>query len=136
ERSARGAAERMQLTPGGIIRLEDVSFTTCPIDDEAWELRADTITLDTGTNLGSGRGARVNFKGVPIVYLPWLSFPLGTQRKSGFLFPSLGHSQRSGVQVVVPYYWNIAPNADFTFQPTYYGRRGVDVAGEFRYLTR
>ena len=111
-------------------------FTTCPRNDAAWQLSADEITLDTRTQLGTGRGARVDFKGVPIMYLPWMSFPLGTQRKSGFLFPSLGHSQRSGVQLVVPYYWNIAPNADLTFEPALYARRGVDIAGQFRYLTR
>jgi LPS-assembly protein len=135
ERSARGAADRMQLTPAGVIHLVGVRFTTCPRNDTAWQLRAEEITLDTSTQLGTGRGARVDFKGVPIIYLPWLSFPLGTQRKSGFLFPSLGHSQRSGAQLVVPYYWNIAPNMDFTFEPALYARRGVDVAGQFRYLT-
>jgi LPS-assembly protein len=136
ERSARGAADRMQLTPAGVIQLAGVRFTTCPRNDTAWQLRADEITLDTRTQLGTGRGARVDFKGVPIMYLPWLTFPLGTQRKSGFLFPSLGHSTRSGVQLVVPYYWNIAPNMDLTFEPALYARRGVDVAGQFRYLTR
>jgi LPS-assembly protein len=136
DRAARGAADRMQLTPTGVIQLAGVRFTTCPANDTAWQLSADQITMDTRTQLGTGRGARVDFKGVPIMYLPWLSFPLGTQRKSGFLFPSLGHSTRSGVQFVVPYYWNIAPNADLTFEPAFYGRRGLDIAGQFRYLTR
>ncbi len=66
-------------------------------------------TLDTRTRIGTGRGTRVDFKGVPIMYLPWMSFPLGTERKSGFLFPTLGHSTRGGVQFALPYYWNIAP---------------------------
>ena len=82
-----------------------------------------------------GRNARVDFKGVPIIYLPWLSFPLGTERKSGFLFPSIGHSTRSGLQFAVPYYWNIAPATDLTFEPVYYAQRGLDIAGELRYLT-
>jgi LPS-assembly protein len=77
----------------------------------------------------------VNFKGVPLLYLPWLSFPLSDARKSGFLFPSIGHSNRSGLQFAIPYYWNIAPAMDLTFEPVYYGRRGLDVAGELRYLT-
>lgn len=136
ERSARGAARSMTLSPEGVIGLDDVSFTTCPADDQAWRLRAGSIRLDTRTRLGTGRNARVDFMGVPILYLPWLSFPLGEQRKSGFLFPSIGHSTRSGLQVAVPYYWNIAPNADFTFEPVYFGRRGIDLAGELRYLTK
>jgi LPS-assembly protein len=118
ERSARGAAGLMQLTPEGLINLNGVRFTTCPVDDTSWQLRADQITLDTRTRIGTGRGTRVDFKGVPIMYLPWMSFPLGSERKSGFLFPTPGHSSRSGLSVTVPYYWNIAPNADLTFEPT------------------
>ena len=136
QRAARGMAEVISLSPTGIIGLDDVSFTTCPADDQAWSVRAASIRLDTRTRLGSGRNARVDFMGVPIMYLPWLSFPLGTERKSGFLFPSLGHSTRGGLQFAVPYYWNIAPNADFTFEPVYFSRRGVDLAGELRYLTK
>ena len=136
QRSARGAAKEMQLTPQGLIRLERVTFTTCPVNDQSWILRAARITLDTRNRIGTGRGARVDFKGVPIIYLPWVSFPLGNQRKSGFLFPTLGNTSRGGAQLSVPWYWNIAPNADFTFEPTEYSRRGPDIGGDFRYLTR
>jgi LPS-assembly protein len=135
ERSARGAAAQMQLSPEGLINLNGVRFTTCPVDDTSWQLRADRITLDTRTRIGTGRGTRVDFKGVPIMYLPWMSFPLGSERKSGFLFPALGHSTRSGAQFALPYYWNIAPNADLTFEPTEYTLRGLDLAGEARLLT-
>ena len=136
ERSARGAAETMQLTPEGLISLKSVRFTTCPPEDYSWQLKANEISLDTRTRVGTGRGTRVEFKNVPILYLPWMSFPLGTERKSGFLFPTIGQSSRSGAQASIPYYWNIAPNADLTFEPTYYTRRGLDIAGETRLLTR
>lgn len=136
ERAARGEAGAVELSPSGVIELDQVSFTSCPVDDTAWRLRAGSITLDTRRRLGTGRNARVEFKRVPILYLPRLSFPLGDERKSGFLFPSVGHSSRSGAQFTLPYYWNIAPNADLTFEPTLYDRRGVDLGGELRYLTR
>jgi len=135
QRAARGSADVMRLTPDGVISLQGVSFTTCPASDQSWRLRADRITLDTRTKLGSGRAARIDFKGVPLIYLPWVSFPLGIERKSGFLFPSIGNTTRSGLQLSVPYYWNIAPNADFTFQPVEYSRRGTDLGGDLRYLT-
>jgi LPS-assembly protein len=136
QRSARGAAQEMQLTPEGIIRLERVTFTTCPVNDQSWVLRAAQITLDTRKRVGTGRNARIDFKGVPILYLPWVSFPLGNQRKSGFLFPTVGNTSRGGAELSVPYYFNIAPNMDFTLDPTEYTRRGPDVGGDFRYLTR
>ncbi|MDE2263654.1 MAG: LPS assembly protein LptD, partial [Gammaproteobacteria bacterium] len=136
QRSARGAAQEMQLSPQGLIRLEHVTFTTCPVNDQSWILRAARITLDTRERVGTGRDARIDFKGVPILYLPWVSFPLGNVRKSGFLFPTVGNTSRSGAQVSIPYYFNIAPNADFTFEPTEYSSRGPDTGGDFRYLTQ
>jgi LPS-assembly protein len=134
QRSARGAAETMSLTPEGILRLKEVTFTTCPANDNSWSLNASTITLDTRAKEGTARDAKIDFKGVPILYLPWVSFPLGDERKSGFLYPTPGFTSRGGVVLAVPYYWNIAPNMDFTAQPIEYSRRGIDLGGDFRYL--
>jgi LPS-assembly protein len=134
QRSARGSAETMSLTPEGILRLQEVTFTTCPANDKSWMLNASDITLDTRAKEGTARDARIDFKGVPILYLPWISFPLGDERKSGFLYPTPGYTSRGGVVLAVPYYWNIAPNRDFTAEPIYYSRRGIDLGGEFRYL--
>jgi len=135
QRAARGAAQEMNLTPQGVIRLRNVMFTTCPARDSSWQLKADSITLDTRHQVGTGRDARVDFMGVPLVYLPWVSFPLSSERKSGFLFPGIGNTSYSGLQLSVPYYWNIAPNADFTFQPVEYSRSGPDLGGDLRVLT-
>jgi LPS-assembly protein len=135
QRAARGSAAALQLTPQGVIDLKGVRFTTCPKTEEAWEVRAKSVTLDTGARIGEARSAIVDFQGVPILYLPWLSFPLSTDRKSGFLYPTIGNNSRSGVSVAVPYYWNIAPNADLTFEPIAYSRRGADLGGEARFLS-
>jgi LPS-assembly protein len=134
-RNARGAAGSLNIDGQSKVRLEDVSFTTCPADDVAWELRSDRIELDTKTRDGTGRGTSVRFKDVPIFYLPYISFPIGPQRKSGFLFPEPGNSSRSGAVLPVPYYWNLRPNLDLLTEPTWYSRRGIDFAGELRYLT-
>ncbi|HLY51808.1 MAG TPA: LPS assembly protein LptD [Steroidobacteraceae bacterium] len=136
QRAARGAADSMRLTPDGMLRLGDVFFTTCPAGThQAWDLKASSITLDTRNDVGTGRNARIDFFDVPLVYLPWVSFPLSSERKSGFLFPSIGNTSTSGVQLAAPYYWNIAPQADFTFQPVEYTKRGPDLGGDFRFLT-
>jgi LPS-assembly protein len=112
-----------------------VNFTTCPADQVNWQLEADQIEIDTRARSGTGHGTKVEFKGVPILYLPWMTFPVGPQRKSGFLFPNVGASSRNGAVFELPYYWNIRPNLDFTAEPVYYSKRGVDLGGEFRYLT-
>ena len=134
--SARGTARLMRLTPQGLLRLQGVAFTTCRQSPPAWVLRAGKITLDTRSRVGTGENARIDLHGVPILYLPWVSFPLGNVRKSGFLFPTFGNTSRGGFQISTPYYWNIAPNADFTLEPTEYQKRGIDAGGEFRFLSR
>jgi LPS-assembly protein len=134
QRSARGTAATMNLTPEGILDLKSVTFTTCPANDDAWQLKASSISLDTRAKIGEAHDAKVDFMGVPIFYLPYVSFPLGDERKSGFLFPTIGTSSRAGVMIATPYYWNIAPNMDFTAEPIGYSRRGIDLGGDFRYL--
>ncbi len=134
QRSARGSAQSIDWGPAGILKLVGVTFTTCPKADESWLLRAKSISLDTVQQIGTGRGATVDFEGVPILYLPWISFPLSDERKSGFLFPSFGTSSTSGIELQVPYYWNIAPNADLTFEPQIYSKRGIDLSGDTRYI--
>jgi LPS-assembly protein len=135
QRDAHGTAQLVDLTPGGILRLQEVTFSTCPTTEETWQIRAGTLTLDNGQHTGVARDASVAFDGVPVFYLPWLSFPLDDERKSGFLFPSIGTSSRSGFELSTPWYWNIAPNEDLLLTPTYYTRRGIDLGGDARYMT-
>lgn len=134
QRPARGTAGDMRVDVNGVIDLEGVTFTTCPQGDDSWLIEARDIRLDTRTRTGTGRNAQVQFKGVPILYLPYISFPLGSERKSGFLFPNLGQTTRSGAQLTVPWYWNLRPNVDATLEPTLYQRRGLDLAAEARWL--
>ena len=135
QRPGRGSAKDMTLTSKGVVKLKGVTFTTCPLNDSSWQLKADSIVLDTHAKIGTGRDAQVEFMGVPLLYLPWVSFPLSSERKSGFLFPTIGTTSYAGVQLSTPYYFNIAPNLDFTFEPTAYSRSGMDLGGDLRFLT-
>jgi len=134
-RSARGSADRIVMRPEGELLLEGVQYTSCPPGSQDWLLRAHSLDIDRDARTGTGRDVRLDFKGVPIFYTPYISFPVGNERKSGFLFPNLGISSRSGTLIAVPWYWNIAPNYDATFTPTLMTSRGTALDGEFRYLT-
>lgn len=135
-RPARGAADALEIRSDGRADLESVWFSTCPGERPAWRIRARRIELDTRSRNGHARHAALEFQGVPLLYLPYLSFPIGSQRKSGFLFPGLGYSTRGGLEIAVPYYLNLAPNYDLTLQPRSLDRRGVDIGTEFRYLSQ
>src|SRR6185436_5177310 len=114
ERGARGAARNLRADANGKVTLQGVTFTTCPANQVNWQLDADEIEIDTRARTGTGHGTKVEFKGVPILYLPWMTFPVGPQRKSGFLFPNIGASSRNGAVFELPYYWNIRPSPSTT----------------------
>lgn len=135
QRPARGSAKSLEMDGEGTLKLDEVRFTTCPTGQTDWELRADSIEIDQKTQQGKGRNVRVDLKGVPILYTPVISFPVGDARKSGFLFPSFGNSDKSGFELGVPYYFNLAPNYDLTLTPFLMSRRGFGLGLDYRYLT-
>jgi LPS-assembly protein len=134
ETDARGTAERMLFEGPSQYRAERVEYTSCGPGNDDWYVRAGELRIDKERDVGIARDASIIFMGTPILYSPYLSFSLHQERKSGFLTPSYGTSNQSGVIVTVPYYWNIAPNRDATISPRLMTRRGVLVGTEFRYL--
>ena len=137
-----GRAERIDFIDDKRLVARQATYTTCERGDEAswtpaWELRADSFRFDFEEEMGEASGASLRFKNVPFLYWPGtLSFPLSDKRKSGVLPPTFGFDTTSGFAVTAPYYFDIAPNRDATFSPTYLSKRGVDLGGEFRYLER
>jgi LPS-assembly protein len=134
KRPARGSGEDITITSDSRVSLNNALFTTCPPDNVAWELSARSLALDANEGVGTARGVKLEFKGVPILYAPYFSFPIDDQRKSGFLTPEPGRSDRTGFDLTVPYYLNLAPNYDLTLEPRYMSKRGTQVASDFRYL--
>ncbi len=135
DRNGRGFAKDIDALPDGKVKLSQVRYTTCPVGNEDWMLQASSINLDTKGQVGVAHGVVMRFKDVPILYTPYISFPLGDERKSGLLFPSFGHSGSNGFELEVPYYLNLAPNYDLTLTPGLLSARGVQVAGQYRYLS-
>jgi LPS-assembly protein len=134
---AGGHAERINFLDPQRAEAIGATYTSCPRDgsqDPAWLLTTKRVRMDFDTNTGIAEGAVVRFLGVPILAAPVLSFPLTDARKSGWLPPTINLDSRSGFVLGVPYYWNIAPNRDATFQPVVMTRRGVELDSEFRYL--
>jgi LPS-assembly protein len=133
--NSRGGAGKLLITEAGALELDRVEYTTCPPGSNDWLLQADDIDLDTREGIGTARDIRLRFQGVPILWAPFISFPIGEARKSGILTPEIGSSGRSGNELRVPFYWNIAPNYDATITPRILTERGFQLQTEFRYLT-
>ena len=130
----RGDASRIDFIDKNNYTLQDATYTTCPVDNDDWFLKVRDLDIDKTRNVGTAHNASLHFLGVPILYTPWMNFPLDNARKTGVLAPTIGTTERSGLDILVPYYLNLAPNYDATLYPRLLSKRGIQLGGEFRYL--
>jgi LPS-assembly protein len=134
----RGQASRIDFASRTRFSAQEARYTSCPRPEDGsepdWQLQARKVRLDFDANEGLAEGARLRFLGMSILALPRMSFPITGERKSGWLPPNVTLDSRSGFELSVPYYWNIAPKRDATIAPRLISRRGLGVETEFRYL--
>ncbi|NWA89527.1 MULTISPECIES: LPS-assembly protein LptD [unclassified Pseudomonas] len=132
----RGNALYAKRAENAIIRLKDGTYTTCEPNSNAWQLKGNNITLNPATGFGTATNVTLRVKDIPILYTPYIYFPIDNRRQSGFLPPSFSTGSETGFTLVTPYYFNLAPNYDATLYPQYMTKRGLLMEGEFRYLTK
>lgn len=130
---ARGVAKTIAIDSNNNFSLTDFTYTTCTALDNSWELRAESMQLNKDE--GVAKNLSLRFKDWPILYLPYLTFPLSDSRKSGILTPSFGSSTKRGIELSLPYYWNISPNMDLITTPKYMDKRGFQLSNQFRFMT-
>jgi LPS-assembly protein len=128
-----GTASQATMT-GQVGHLTDATYSTCPPGQRQWEFTASDIKVDDATKTGVARNATLRIGRVPVLWLPVVSFPTTDERRSGFLAPTLGRDDQNGLDLKLPYYFNLAPNYDATLTPRWLSKRGLMFAGEFRYL--
>ena len=136
DRGMHGTASEFAVGEDGFITLKEATFTSCPEGDESWLMSADEMRLDRTEGWGEAWNMSIDLFGVPAVYLPWLTFPIDDRRRSGLLMPTMGNDRDNGLDLAIPYYWNIAENYDATLTPRWIEERGFQLGSEFRYLTQ
>ncbi|MCO4322631.1 LPS-assembly protein LptD [Aliidiomarina quisquiliarum] len=138
QNSAYGTAGFINISaPQGqrSVSLGNSTFTTCPGNRPAWQIRAESITVNEQESWGTAKNAQFRIFDVPILYVPHFTFPLTDERKSGLLYPVVRSTSRNGLEVEAPWYFNIAPDRDATITPRYTSKRGIMLMGEYRQLT-
>ena len=133
--SLRGTAARIQRR-GDDLHFQQTTLTGCPPQNNTWVIRVAEVRISEQDALAHARHARIELRSVPIFYTPYLRFPLRGERASGFLFPNLAHHNDDGLDVSIPYYFNLAPNYDAMLTPRLIAKRGTGLEAEFRHLTR
>ncbi len=130
----------LSFTGEKIVRLNESEFkvtstelTTCDLPDPSWKFGADALKVNL---LGYATGRNVIFyiKDVPVLYLPWIAFPVVREKKSGFLLPRVGYSNARGAQLDIPAYWVISPSQDLLLDLDLLSKRGVGTGIDYRYI--
>lgn len=135
ETRVHGVAQHLQRFGDNVINLEQSMISSCEPGDNAWSIRGSEISLHPEEHYGTAENMRLNIKNIPVLYLPYVRFPVGDERLTGFLTPTPGYSSRNGFELAVPFYWNIAPSTDATFTAHYMSSRGYMLEPELRNLT-
>ena len=120
---------------GEVGTLGSATYSTCPPGQRQWEFSSQRISINNQTHTGVAHNATLRIGGVPVIWLPVVSFPTDDKRRTGVLAPTIGRDDRNGLDFKVPVYLNLAPNYDATITPRWLSKRGLMLGGEFRYLT-
>jgi LPS-assembly protein len=132
--NAQGKANRIDFINEDEAVVADGTYSTCEGPKPDWYLKSDTLRLDSGRDVGTAGKTIVYFKGVPILGTPAMSFSLSGARRSGWLPPVPGFGSKGGFELLVPYYFNIAPNRDLTVFPRLIATRGLQMGATARYI--
>jgi LPS-assembly protein len=135
----RFAAARADRTSGKFTVFQSGVYTACePCKDDPkkppfWQVRAARIIHNEGEKMIYFENARLEFMGVPTMYMPYFSAPDPTvKRKTGWLMPNFSSSSKYGLATKTPYYWALAPDRDVTISPMITSKQGLLMEAEYR----
>ena len=131
-----GAAQQLEREASGEITIVDGAVTFCAPEDPQWYINTGTLKIDPDEGMATATHATLRWSGVPVFYVPWMTFPVDDRRKTGFLFPSVGSDTRGGLDLMAPIYFNLAPNYDATYSPRYIRERGLVHQANGRWLSK
>lgn len=132
--NAWGTADRSFRDARGLLHFTNATYTTCAPTHPSWQISAGNIVLDQHEGMGTAYNAMLRFYNLPVLYVPIYSFPIDNRRKTGFLTPDVSYASTNGIEIGLPYYWNLAPNYDLTTTPRYIETRGFQLNSLFRFL--
>ena len=97
-----------------------------------WEFRASEATIYQDEWIAS-RDTSLWIKGIPALYSPILSLPIGP-RRTGFLIPRFAYGNSDGFTIKQPFFWAISRSQDATLTTIYRTKRGFEFDGQYRYI--
>jgi LPS-assembly protein len=129
------SGRRFEKMGGQTYHVDEGFFTTCLCESgrRPWKFSAEQLDLTQG-GLGTIKNGYFYLYDIPVFYLPYGFFPLKTERQTGLLFPSFGHSTEEGFRFKQPFFWAISKSSDATFAFDFQDRARYGFLNEFRTL--
>lgn len=116
-----------------IYEIRKGSFTTCDALVPPWRFRGKDVKVHLNDNI-TGRDVVFYIKDIPCLYTPYIKVPIKKERKTGFLLPRIGYSNKNGYILQNAFYWAMADNMDSTYYLDYRSRIGFGGGVEYRYV--
>lgn len=135
ETRVHGRAESLEKFGDRVIVLNGGDLTSCEPGDNTWAIKGSNITIHNDKRYGTAKHMRLEVKDIPVAYAPYFRFPVGPDRLTGFLFPSMSLGSDGLDDIEVPFYWNIAPQMDATITPRYLQDHGYMASTEVRHMS-
>jgi len=127
---------RLKKTGKTTFEARDAKFTTCKCDKDdtpAWHFAAKSAKMKSDGYLLAWN-TFLKLKDVPVLYSPVIVAPIGGGRKTGFLIPGFGSSDKQGSILDNTFFWAISDSADASFFLDYKSKRGTGKGAEYRYF--
>jgi len=132
--TARYKTDQLKQVDNETLTFDKVEFTTCTQCKPRWKITCSKGKIKKEKYIAMNN-AVLRIKNIPIFYIPYLRYPLSDSGKAtGFLFPGIGMSNLRGFFLLNSFFWNIRDNIDLTLGLDYYGKAGIGIYQEFRYL--
>ncbi len=111
------------------VRLEDATVTTCtqPVPYWSFSVSKARIRLDHYAHMTH---LRLKVKHAPVLYLPYMVWPVKPDRAAGLLFPTTGSTRDRGEVITLPLFVPLGRSADVTLFGEYYTKAGWGGGGE------
>lgn len=127
------SGEKLRKTGEFTYDAKKGTITSCDGETPDWKITGKNIKVSID-GYGQASHAALWAKKMPVLYSPYLVFPVKNKRQTGFLVPRIHNSDRKGFGYEQPLYFAISRNTDATLYADYMSDRGVKVAGEYRYV--
>ena len=133
----RASAAEISKTGAKTYSFREGRFTTCrcpdPEETDPWVLTSEEAKIEV-EGYAVAKNTTFDVFGVPVAWIPWMVFPVKTERQTGLLFPEFSLGSLRGFEVGLPYFWAINPQSGLVLTPRYSVKRGPGGAARFDYV--